>query len=150
MLRRRTFQDITNETIILNEEKEENFNLLYLPYEDISNKKFENEIEEPPPNTQEDSSLVIDDETSQEKLQREELMEEMHLQKNDEQHHPYKKEESFQDIFDESRTLEVVINKEKDINISYTPYEEEIKESPPKLQNEFSQNKEELVEEKKN
>ena len=75
MHRRRTFQDITNETIILNEEKEENFNLLYLPYEDISNKKFENEIEEPAPNTQENSILVIDYETSKKKLQQEELME---------------------------------------------------------------------------
>jgi hypothetical protein len=93
------FQDIANETIILNVEKKENFSLLYTPYEDISNNKFENEIEEPPPNTQEDSSLVIDDETSQENLQQEELMEEMNLEKNDEQDHPYKKEESFQEIF---------------------------------------------------
>jgi hypothetical protein len=38
-------------------------------------------------------------------------------------------------------------DQEKDINISYTPYEEEIKESPPNMQEEFSQNKEELVEE---
>jgi hypothetical protein len=107
-------QDIANETIILNVEKEENFSLLYTPYEDILNNKFENEIEEPPPNTQEDSNLVIDDETSQENLQQEELMEEMNLEKNDEQDHPYKKEEYFQDIFDESRTLEVVVNKEND------------------------------------
>jgi hypothetical protein len=35
---------------------------------------------------------------------------------------------------------------EKDNNISYTPYEEEIKESPPNMQKEFNQNKEELVE----
>jgi hypothetical protein len=47
-------------------------------------------------------------------LQQEELMEEMNLEKNDEQDHLYKKEESFQEIFDESRTLEVVGNKEKD------------------------------------
>jgi hypothetical protein len=39
-------------------------------------------------------------------------MEEMNLEKNDEQDHLYKKEESFQEIFDESRTLEVVGNKE--------------------------------------
>jgi hypothetical protein len=38
-------------------------------------------------------------------------------------------------------------DQEKDINISYTPYEEEIKESPPNMQEQFSQNKEELVEE---
>jgi hypothetical protein len=49
--------------------EEENFSLLYTPYEDISSNKFENEIEEPPPNTQEDLSLVINDETSQETLQ---------------------------------------------------------------------------------
>jgi hypothetical protein len=55
--------------------QEENFNLLYTPYEDISSSKFENEIEEPPPNTQEDFSLVIDDETLQVNLQQEELME---------------------------------------------------------------------------
>jgi hypothetical protein len=62
------FQDIAHETIILNVEKKENFSLLYTPYEDISNKKIENEIEDPPLNTQEDFSLVIDDETSQENL----------------------------------------------------------------------------------
>jgi hypothetical protein len=103
--------------------QEENFSLLYTPYEDISSNKFENEIEEPPPNTQEDFSLVIDDETSQENLQQEELMEEMNLEKNDEQDHLYKKEEYFQEIFDESRTLEVVVNKEKDecILMSKTP-----------------------------
>jgi hypothetical protein len=86
--------------------QEENFSLLYTPYEDISNKKFENEIEEPPPNTQEDFSLVIDDETLQKNLQQEELMEEVNLEKNDEQDHL--------EIFDESRTLEVVGNKEND------------------------------------
>jgi hypothetical protein len=74
-------------------------------------------------------------------------MEEMNLEKNDEQDHLCKKEESFQDIFDESRILEVVVNKEKDIKISYTPYEEGIKEYPPNMQEEFSQNKEELAEE---
>jgi hypothetical protein len=47
-------------------------------------------------------------------LQQEELMEEMNLEKNGEQDHLYKKEEYFQDIFDESRTLEVVVNKEND------------------------------------
>jgi hypothetical protein len=31
--------------------QEETFSLLYTPYEDISRRKFENEIEEPPPNT---------------------------------------------------------------------------------------------------
>ena len=72
-------------------EKEENFSILYIPYEDISNKKFENEIEEPPPNTQEYVSLVINDETSQDNLQQEELMEETDLEKNDEQDHLYKK-----------------------------------------------------------
>ena len=44
-------------------------------------------------------------------------MEEMNLEKNDEQDHLYNKEESFQEIFDESRTLEVVVNKEKDEHI---------------------------------
>jgi hypothetical protein len=38
----------------------------------------------------------------------------MNLEKTDEQDHPYKKEESFQEIFDESRTLEVVVNKENE------------------------------------
>jgi hypothetical protein len=38
-------------------------------------------------------------------------------------------------------------DQEKDISLSYTPYEEEIKESPPNMQEEFSQNKEELEEE---
>jgi hypothetical protein len=84
--------------------QEENFSLLYTPYEDISSNKFENEIEELPPNTQEDFILVIDVETSQENLQQEELMEEMNLEKNDEQDHLYKKEETFQEICDESRT----------------------------------------------
>ena len=37
-------------------------------------------------------------------------------------------------------------DQENDIKISYTPYEEEIKESPPNMQKEFNQNKEELVE----
>jgi hypothetical protein len=64
--------------------QEENFSLLYTPYEDISSNKFENEIEESPPNTQEDFILVIDDETSQANLQQEALMEEMNLEKNDE------------------------------------------------------------------
>jgi hypothetical protein len=36
----------------------------------------------------------------------------MNLEKTDEQDHPYKKEESFQEIFDESRTLEVVVDKD--------------------------------------
>jgi hypothetical protein len=35
----------------------------------------------------------------------------MNLEKNDEQDNPYKKEKYFQEIFDESRTLEVVLNK---------------------------------------
>jgi len=94
--------------------QEENFSLLYTPYEDISSNKFENEIEEPPPNTPEDFNLVIDDETSQKNLQQEELMKEMNLEKNAKQYYLYKKEESFQEIFDESRTLEVVVNKEND------------------------------------
>jgi hypothetical protein len=38
----------------------------------------------------------------------------MNLDKNDEQDLLYKKEESFQDIVDESRTLEMVGNKDKD------------------------------------
>jgi hypothetical protein len=59
---------------------------------------FENEIEEPPPNMKEYFILV----------------EEMNIEKNDEQDHVYKKEDYFQDIFDESRALEVVVNKEKD------------------------------------
>jgi hypothetical protein len=42
--------------------------------------------------------------------------------------------------------LEVGENKEKDIIISYTPYEEEIKESPPNMEEKFIQNKEELAE----
>jgi hypothetical protein len=41
-------------------------------------------------------------------------VEEMNFEKNDEQYYLYKKEESFQDIVDESRTLEVVGNKDKD------------------------------------
>jgi hypothetical protein len=41
--------------------QEENFSLLYTPYEDILSNKFQNEIEETPPNTQEDFSLVIND-----------------------------------------------------------------------------------------
>jgi hypothetical protein len=72
--------------------QEENSSLLYTPYEDISSNKFENEIEELPPNTQEDFILVIDDETLEENLQQDELMEEMNLEKNDEQDHIYKKE----------------------------------------------------------
>jgi hypothetical protein len=43
--------------------QEENFSLLYTPYENISSSKFENEIEKPPPNAQEDFIIVIDDET---------------------------------------------------------------------------------------
>jgi hypothetical protein len=38
----------------------------------------------------------------------------MNLEKNDEQDCHYMKEEYFQDIVDESRTLEVVGDKEKD------------------------------------
>jgi hypothetical protein len=94
--------------------QEENFSLPYTTYEDISSKQIENEIEEPPPNTQEYFIFVIDYETYQEHLKQEELMEEMNLEKNDEQDYLYKKEESFQEIFYESRTLEVVGNKEKD------------------------------------
>jgi hypothetical protein len=37
-------------------------------------------------------------------------MEETNLEKNEEQDHLYKKEEYFQEIFDESRTMEVVVN----------------------------------------
>jgi hypothetical protein len=33
-------------------------------------------------------------------------------------------------------------DQEKNINISYTPFEEEIKKSPPNMQEEFNQNKE--------
>jgi hypothetical protein len=94
--------------------QEENFSLLYTPYEDISSNKFDNEIKEPPPNAQEDFILAIDDENPQEHLQQEELVKEMNLEKNDEQDFLYMKEESFQDIVDESRTLEVVGDKEKD------------------------------------
>jgi hypothetical protein len=94
--------------------QEENFSLLYTPYEDLSSNKFENEIKEPPPNAQEYFSLAIDDENPQEHLQQEELVKEMNLEKNDEQDFHYMKEESFQDIVDESRTLEVVGDKEKD------------------------------------
>jgi hypothetical protein len=61
-------------------------------------------------------------------------MEEMNFEKNDEQDHLYKKKDDFQEIFYESRTLEVVVNKETDINISYSPYEEEIKKSQPNMQ----------------
>jgi hypothetical protein len=49
----------------------------------------------------------------QEHLQQEELVKELNLEKNDEQYFLYKKEESIQDIADESRTLEVVGDKEK-------------------------------------
>jgi hypothetical protein len=79
--------------------------------------KFENEIKEPPPNAQEDFSLATDDENPQEHWQQEQLVEEMNLEKNDEQDCHYMKEESFQDIVDESRTLEVVGDKEKDESI---------------------------------
>jgi hypothetical protein len=48
--------------------KEENFILLYTPYEDISRNKFENEIKEPPPNGKEYFILATDDEKSQEHL----------------------------------------------------------------------------------
>jgi hypothetical protein len=48
--------------------QEKNSSALYTPYEDISSRKFENEIENPPPNIQEYSILVMDDETSQENL----------------------------------------------------------------------------------
>jgi hypothetical protein len=41
-------------------------------------------------------------------------MEEINLEKNDEQDHLYKKEEYFQKIFNESRTMEVDVNKEND------------------------------------
>jgi hypothetical protein len=41
-------------------------------------------------------------------------MEETNHEKNAEQDHLYKKKEYFQEIFDESRTMEVVVNKEKD------------------------------------
>jgi hypothetical protein len=51
--------------------QEENFSLIYTPYEDISSSKFENEIEEPPTNTQEYFNLVIYDETSQKNLEQE-------------------------------------------------------------------------------
>jgi hypothetical protein len=44
-------------------------------------------------------------------LKQAQLMEEMNLEKNDEQDHLYKKEEYFQKICDKSRTLEVVVNK---------------------------------------
>jgi hypothetical protein len=71
----------------------------------------------------------------------------MNLEKNDEKDHLCKKEESFQEMFDKSRNLEVVVNKEKDTIISYTPYEEEIKKSPPNMRETFNQNKKELVEE---
>jgi hypothetical protein len=41
-------------------------------------------------------------------------MEEMNLEKNDEQDHLYKKEEYFQESFNESGTMEVDVNKEND------------------------------------
>jgi hypothetical protein len=93
--------------------QEENFSLSYTPYEDILSNKFENEIEEPPPNTQEYFSLVIDDENPQEPWQQEQLVEEMNLEKNDEQDGHYMKEKSFQDIVDESRILDVDNDKER-------------------------------------
>jgi hypothetical protein len=62
-------------------------------------------------------------------LQQEELIEEMNLEKNDEQDHLYKKEESFQEIFDKSRTLEVVGNKEKDEHIRMLKTPQPIKDN---------------------
>jgi hypothetical protein len=44
--------------------QEENFILLYTPYEDISSNKFEDE--KPPPNIQEDFILVIDENITRE------------------------------------------------------------------------------------
>ena len=49
--------------------QEENFSLLYTPYEDLSSNKFENEIEEPPPNARGNFILAIDDEKPQEHWQ---------------------------------------------------------------------------------
>jgi hypothetical protein len=65
--------------------QKENFGLSYTPYEDISRRKFENEIKEPPPNTKEYFSLATEDENLQEHLQQEELVKELNLEKNDEQ-----------------------------------------------------------------
>ena len=72
--------------------QEENFSLLYTPYEDISSNKFENEIKEPPPNACEDCIIAIDDEKPQENWQQEQLVEEMNLEKNNEQDCLYMKE----------------------------------------------------------
>jgi hypothetical protein len=41
--------------------QEENFSLLYTPYEDLSSRKFEIEIKEPSPNASEYFNLSIDD-----------------------------------------------------------------------------------------
>jgi hypothetical protein len=58
------------------------FILSYIPYEDISRKKFENKIKEPPPNEQEVfiqhihvESFATDDENPQEHWKQEELVE---------------------------------------------------------------------------
>jgi hypothetical protein len=88
--------------------QEENFSLLYTPYEDISSNKFENEIEKPPPNIQEDIILVIDDETSQENLQQEELEEENNCENKEDSH--CIEEEHCQDIANET----IILNVEKE------------------------------------
>jgi hypothetical protein len=80
--------------------QEENFSLLYTPYEDISSNKFENEIEEYSPNAWEYFILTIEDENPQEHWLQEESVEEMNLEKNDAQDCHYMKEESFKDIVD--------------------------------------------------
>jgi hypothetical protein len=91
----------------------EHFLPSHTPYEYLSNIKFENEIENPPLNAQEESSLATDDEKPHEHRQQEELVEEINLKKNDEKYFHYIKEESFQYIVDDSRTLELVGDKEK-------------------------------------
>jgi hypothetical protein len=93
--------------------QEENFILSYTPYEYLLRSKFDNEIKEPTPNAQEYFSLVTYDKNPKEHWQQEKLMEDMNLEKKDEQDFLYKKEESFQGIMDESRTLEAVGDKEK-------------------------------------
>jgi hypothetical protein len=87
--------------------QEENYSLLYIPYEDISSSKFENEIERPPTNIQEDFILVIDDETSQDNLQQEELVDKNNFENKEDSH--CIEEEHCQDITNET----IILNVEK-------------------------------------
>jgi hypothetical protein len=92
--------------------QEENFNLLYMPYEDLSRTKFENEIKEPTPNEKKYFRVVIDDENPKEFWQQGELVEKMILENNDKKYFHSMKEEFFQNIVSESKFLDAVNNEE--------------------------------------